>query len=217
VMIQDASQRGGRDRKDSSLVLLRDMIITKKQAKPLDNVVVLVIPIYSVDGHERFGAYNRINQNGPEEMGWRTQSQNLNLNRDYLKADTPETRAFLKLWNRLLPDYFVDDHVTDGADYQYDITYALDTTPDVPAAIAEWQAKTVTPELQQRVSATGHVIGPYIDAMDDTDVAKGIKTAPNPPRYSTGYVVLQNRPGMLVEMHMLKNYKTRVTGNYEIL
>src|SRR5437868_7422912 len=116
VLIQNAIHAGEMDGKDSCLALLRDMVITKSRARLLDRAVVVILPIYNADGHERVSPYNRINQNGPEEMGWRTQSQNLNLNRDYLKADAPETRAFLKLWNRLLPDYFVDDHVTDGAD-----------------------------------------------------------------------------------------------------
>ncbi|MCI0409872.1 MAG: peptidase M14, partial [Acidobacteria bacterium] len=109
VLIQNSIHAGEMDGKDSCLALQRDMVITKEQAALLEKAVVVVIPIYNADGHERFGPYNRINQNGPEEMGWRTQSMNLNLNRDYMKADAPETRAFLTLWNRWLPDFFVDD------------------------------------------------------------------------------------------------------------
>jgi len=142
---------------------------------------------------------------------------NLNLNRDYMKADAPETRAFLKLWNRWLPDFFVDDHVTDGADYAYDVTYNLDTGPDVYPPLADWQRRTLAPALEESVSRAGHAISPVIFLRDDSDPSQGLAVFPDTPRFSTGYTVLQNRPGMLVEMHMLKDYKTRVTGNYEIL
>ena len=217
VLIQNSIHAGEMDGKDSCLALLRDMLVTKEKAALLEKAVVMVIPIYNADGHERFGPFNRINQNGPQEMGWRTQSMNLNLNRDYVKADAPETRAFLKLWNRWLPDFFVDDHVTDGADYAYDVTYNLDTGPEVYPPLAEWQRSTLGPALEKAVTQAGHAISPVIFLRDDADPAQGITIFPDPPRFSTGYMILQNRPGMLVEMHMLKDYRTRVTGNYEIL
>jgi len=217
LLIQNAIHAGEMDGKDSCLALLRDMAITKSQARLLERAVVVIIPIYNADGHERFGHYNRINQNGPEEMGWRVNATNLNLNRDYVKAEAPETRAWLRLWNRWLPDFFVDDHVTDGADYQYDVTYSLSTGAGNDPNIIEWQQKNVAPYLDRSVAASGHVIGPLIFLTDDADPTKGIERFPSTPRFADGYVVLQNRPGMLVEMHMLKDYKTRVTGNYEIL
>ncbi len=217
VLIQNSIHAGEMDGKDSCLALLRDMTVTKEKAALLARAVVVVIPIYNADGHERFGAFNRINQNGPEEMGWRTQSMNLNLNRDYMKADAPETRAFLKLWDRWTPDFFVDDHVTDGADYLYDVTYNLDTTPDVFPALAEWQKTVLGPYLDKSVKESGHAIGPLVFLRDDSDPAQGLAVFPDTPRYSTGYTILRNRPGMLVELHMLKDYKTRVTGNYELL
>src|SRR2546425_12066134 len=96
VLVQNAIHAGEMDGKDASLALLRDIVVTKEKAALLDRAVLVVIPIYNVDGHERFGPYNRINQNGPRETGWRTQARHLNLNRDYMKADAPETRAFLK-------------------------------------------------------------------------------------------------------------------------
>jgi murein tripeptide amidase MpaA len=218
VLIQNAIHAGEMDGKDSCLALLRDMVITRTQAGLLDRAVVAIIPIYNADGHERFGPYNRINQNGPEQMGWRTQARNLNLNRDYLKADALETRGFLRFWNEWLPDFFVDDHVTDGADYQYDTTILLESNPDMPAAIAQWEEKVLFPYLKKSVDASGHLLAPYIWLADEADPSKGLTTSgATPPRFSTGYSVLQNRPAMLVEMHMLKDYRTRVTGNYEVL
>lgn len=217
VLIQNAIHAGEMDGKDACLALLRDILVTKKHAGLIERAVVVIIPIYNADGHERFGAFNRINQNGPEEMGWRVTARNLNLNRDYVKADAPETRAFLKLWNRWLPDFFVDNHVTDGADYQYDVTFGVGDYPAADADVARWQREVVEPYLSEEVNKSGHVAGPFIFLFDDTDPAKGIIRYPTQPRFADGYVVPQNRPGMLVEMHMLKDYKTRVTGNHEIL
>jgi hypothetical protein len=217
MLIQNSIHAGEMDGKDSCLALLRDIVITKSKAALLDKAVLVILPMYNVDGHERRSPYNRINQNGPEEMGWRTTSVNLNLNRDYLKADTVETRAFLRLWTRWLPDFFVDDHVTDGADFQYDTTYSISSGPDVYPPLAEWITKSLLPYTEQSVNNSGHVIGPYIAFADESDPGKGIPIFQDLPRFSTGFTVLENRPGLLVEMHMLKDYKTRVTGNYEIL
>ncbi len=217
VLVQNAIHAGEMDGKDASLALLRDMVITGADARLLDRVVLLVIPIYNADGHERVGRFNRVNQNGPEETGWRTQARNLNLNRDYMKADAPETRAWLGLWNRWLPDYFVDNHVTDGADFVYDTTYGVDTGPDVRPDHARWSREILIPWIQEAVSKAGHVIGPYLGLKDETDPAQGAVTGQDQPRFSTGYAILQNRPAMLVEMHMLKDYRTRVRGNVELM
>ena len=219
VLVQNAIHAGEMDGKDACLALLRDMVITKSQAALLDNAVFVFIPMYNADGHERRSPYNRINQNGPEEMGWRANGTNLNLNRDYLKADAPETRAFMKMFHTWLPDFFVDDHVTDGADYQYDVTFTIDDGPNVYAPTAKWIDDVVNPTLVKDVDAVrGHLASPtYITLNDDSDPAKGLGFSDDPPRFSTGYMILENRPGMLVEMHMLKDYRTRVTGNYELL
>jgi hypothetical protein len=122
VLIQACIHSGEPDGKDAGFALLRDIAITQTAAGILNNVVLLFIPIYNTDGHERSSPYNRINQNGPTDMGWRTTSTYQNLNRDYMKADTPETRAWLKLWDEWQPDLFIDCHVTDGADYRCNIT-----------------------------------------------------------------------------------------------
>jgi hypothetical protein len=219
VLVQNAIHAGEMDGKDACLALLRDMVITKTQAALLDRAVFVFIPMYNADGHERRSAYNRINQDGPQEMGWRGNGTNLNLNRDYLKASAPETRALLKMFHAWLPDFFVDDHVTDGADYQYDVTFTIDDGPNVYGPTARWIDETVTPGLEKAVDdVPGHLASPtYIELNDDTDPAKGLAFNDDPPRFSTGYMILENRPGMLVELHMLKDYRTRVTGNYAIL
>lgn len=118
VMIQACIHPGESEGKDAGLLFFRDLTQNNKYSYLLDHLSFLFIPIFNVDGHERFSPFNRINQNGPKEMGWRVTAANLNLNRDYLKADAPETRAWLKLYREWLPDFFVDCHTTDGADYQ---------------------------------------------------------------------------------------------------
>jgi murein tripeptide amidase MpaA len=219
LLVQNSIHAGEMDGKDACLALLRDLVQNQSNAQHvLDHTVFVFIPVYNIDGHERRSPYNRINQNGPEEAGWRGNGTNINLNRDYMKADAPETRAFLALFHRWLPDFFVDDHVTDGMDYQYDVTFYADDTPNVAPATARWLHDIVTPQIAEHLNASGYLAFPYlIDLNDDTDPAKGLSFDPNPPRFSTGYAILENRPGLLVELHMLKDYKTRVTGNYELL
>jgi murein tripeptide amidase MpaA len=218
LLVQNSIHAGEMDGKDACLALLRDIVQNPDRAKLLEKVVLVFIPVYNIDGHERRSAYSRVNQNGPALSGWRANATNLNLNRDYMKADAPETRAFLRMFHRWMPDFFVDNHVTDGADFQYDVTFALDVTPDVFPATAEWLRDSVSPELVRRVNATGHLAFPSpIFLNDDTDPSHGLAFHDNPPRFSTGLMILENRPGLLVELHMLKDYRTRVTGDYEVL
>lgn len=218
VLVQNAIHAGEMDGKDSCLALLRDMVITGKDADLLDRAVFVFIPMYNADGHERRSPYNRINQNGPEEMGWRGNGTNINLNRDYMKADAPETRAFMTMFHRWLPDFFVDDHVTDGADFQYDVTFTIEHFSNLNAEIGHWLESSVIADLEHQVDTSGHLASPtYISLVDESDPSKGLGFDAFVPRFSTGYMNLENRPSMLVELHMLKDYKTRVTGNYELL
>ena len=126
ILIINGIHSGEIEGKDASMLLLREILITKEKEYLLDSLNIIVIPIFSVDGHERKSKFNRINQNGPEEMGWRTTAQNLNLNRDWMKADAPEMQAMLKLVNEWDPDFIIDTHTTNGADYQYTVTYSIE-------------------------------------------------------------------------------------------
>ncbi len=218
LLVQNSIHAGEMDGKDACLALLRDLMQIPDRARLLENVVLVFIPVYNIDGHERRSAHSRINQNGPALAGWRANATNLNLNRDYMKADAPETRAFLRMFHRSMPDFFVDNHVTDGADFQYDITFTLDETLDVFPATAEWLRDSVTPDLVRRVNDSGHLTFPnQIFLNDETDPSQGLTLHDNPPRFSTGFMILENRPGLLVELHMLKDYRTRVTGDYEVM
>jgi hypothetical protein len=216
LLVQNGIHAGEIDGKDACLMLLRDIAITKTKAALLDHVILLIIPVFNVDGHERFGRYNRINQNGPEEMGWRVTAQNLNLNRDYMKADAPEMQAWLRMYNAWLPDFFVDCHVTDGADYQYVVTYSIESGVNVAEPVRRWINSVYLPDLR-RVKTAGIPVTPYVDFRDDYDPAKGLQGGTAPPRFSTIYVTLHNRPGLLIETHMLKEYKKRVEGTSAVL
>ena len=217
VLVQAGIHAGEIDGKDAGLALLRDIAVTKERAALLDHVVLLFMPIYNVDGHERFGPWNRINQDGPKEMGWRVTARNLNLNRDYMKADAVETRAWLKVFNAWRPDFMVDSHVTDGADFQYDITYAIETGPNVAPQVAGWTSKTLLPRLLPALEARGHLVAPYIQLVDDANPGRGQTGGVAEPRFSTGYTVLRNRPSFLIETHMLKDYPTRVAATYDTI
>ena len=217
VLIQACIHSGEPDGKDAGFALLRDLAITKTAAGILENVVLLFIPIYNTDGHERATRYNRINQNGPEEMGWRTTSTYQNLNRDYMKADTLETRAWLNLWNEWDPDLFIDCHVTDGADYRCNITYHHERHAGVDDAIVEWEKDVFGGRVAPATEAAGNVISWYLEFIDNRDLPRGTRDFNGSPRFSTGYVPIRNRPGILIETHMIKDYRSRVIGTYDFL
>src|SRR6185436_13366743 len=167
--------------------------------------------------HERSTPYNRINQNGPAEMGWRTTSTYQNLNRDYMKADTPETRAWLRLWNEWQPDLFIDCHVTDGADYRSNITYHHEHHAGIDEGVLQWERETFGQRVVPATEAAGNVISWYLEFIDNRDLTLGTRDFNGSPRFSTGYVPLRNRPAILIETHMLKEYGSRVIGTYHFL
>lgn len=214
VLIQAGIHSGEIDGKDAGLMLLRDIMLGKEIAL-IQQVNLLFIPILSVDGHERFAAHNRVNQRGPEKMGWRTNSNNLNLNRDYSKLATPELKAVAKVINEYKPDLYLDIHVTDGEDYQYDITYGSNRefASDSPN-IAQWLETKMNPYLDSQLTEWGHNPGPLVFARDKKDFAKGISGWTASPRFSNGYGDVRHLPTILVENHSLKPYKRRVLGTY---
>lgn len=217
LMVEACIHSGESEGKDAMLMLLRDVVANKQHTQFFDNVSLLFIPIFNVDGHERFSAYSRINQNGPTEMGWRTTAQNLNLNRDFLKADAPEMQAWLRLFNQWNPEFFIDTHTTDGADYQYAITYALETEGQADEGLKQWQKKSFIPAVEQKMEQRGFPLFPYVSFKSWHDPRSGLVSGVASPIYSQGYTSARNRPGMLVETHMLKPYHLRVEATYNII
>jgi len=218
VLIQNGIHAGEIEGKDACLALARDIAVLQTRASLLDSCIVLVLPIYSVDAHERRGKYNRMNQNGPDPTGWRTTPIGLNLNRDYTKAEAPETHALLsEVYTRWWPELLVDDHTTDGADYRHDVTYAYSHGPSVPAGIDHWYTDAFEGRVIPALTAKGHLPAPYLSFRHGNDPRSGIDFGNMPPRFSTGYAPVQCRAAILVETHMLKPYGVRVQATYDLL
>lgn len=217
MLIEGGIHPGEAEGTDAILMLMRDIAITKEQEHLLENITFIFLPALNVDGLNRFGPYNRINQNGPEEMGWRTNAQNLNLNRDFLKADAPEMHAWLTMFNSWLPDFFIDCHASDGADYQYVITYVMEIFGTMDPMLTRWQEKDFLPWLQGNMDASGHPMFPYVSFRRWHDPRSGLRSGASPPRLSQGYTAIQNRPGLLIETHMLKPHKERAEATYAML
>lgn len=217
LMVQAGIHPGESEGKDAMLLLLRDLVTKNINAALFEHVSLLFIPIFNVDGHERFSPYGRINQNGPAEMGWRTTAQNLNLNRDFLKADAPEMQAWLKLYNMWQPEFFIDTHTSDGADYQYVITYVLETFGNMDDGLTQWQKKDYLPLLEKHMKTNGFPLFPYVSFRRWHDPRSGLISSAASPAYSQGYTAQRNRPGLLVETHMLKPYHQRVEATKAII
>jgi hypothetical protein len=217
LLAQAGIHSGEIDGKDAGMMLLRDMTVAGKKRGLLDKVNFLFVPILSVDAHERFSAYSRINQRGPIEMGWRTNARNLNLNRDYTKLDTPEMQAMIRALNEWDPDLYFDIHVTDGADYQYDITCGYNGKHGYSPAIAAWLDEAWQPTIERDLKMMGHIPGPLIFAANWRDFQQGMVDWTASPRFSNGYGDLRHLPTVLVENHSLKPFKQRVLGTYVML
>ena len=217
LLVEACIHPGECEGKDAGITLIRDIVINKKYPGLLDHLTLLFIPIFNVDGFTRFGPYNRINQNGPKEMGWRVNANNLNLNRDFLKAETPEMQAWLKLFNEWMPDFFIDSHTTDGADYQYVITYQMETFGNMDKGLTDWSKSTFIPQMLGKMDEAGFPLFPYIEFRDWHNPKSGLESGVAPPMLSQGYTSLRNRPGLLIETHMLKPYQQRVSSTYQCI
>lgn len=218
VLIQNGIHSGEIEGKDASLALIRDIAVLRTRPELIDSVIVLILPIFSVDAHERSGPYNRINQNGPEEMGWRATPIGLNLNRDYLKVESPEMRAMIgKVFTQWWPHLLVDNHTTDGADYRHDLTYAFNRGAATEPALDGWLSEAFEVRVLGRCRELGHLPAPYLTFVKGDDPLSGIQSGSSSARYSTGYGPIQCRPAILIETHMLKSYALRVKATYDVM
>jgi len=204
------------DGKDAGMMILRDLTVAGR-IEALDRVNLLFVPVLNPDGHERRSPYSRINQRGPSEMGWRTNARNQNLNRDFAKLDTPEVQSLVRVIERWSPDLYIDLHVTDGIDYQYDITWGYNGAHAWSPSIAGWLDEMFSPKVGARLSEMGHVPGPLVFAVDRRDLSKGIFGWTAGPRFSNGYGDARHLATVLVENHSLKPYRQRVLGTYVLL
>ena len=216
VLIQNGIHAGEIDGKDASLMILRDMAAGRHR-EILDAVTLVILPIYNVDGHERVSPYNRPNQDGPRQgMGFRTTAGGLDLNRDHLKISSEEARSLIALVNAWRPHLHIDNHVTDGVDHDWVLTWAWAEAPQAPAPVDAW-LRAHMPAVLAATAKAGHKNGPYVDLLDGNDPAKGFSSWVGQPRYSSGYFPLRNRPSILVETHSYKPYKDRVLATRDFL
>lgn len=216
LLIQSCIHSGEVDGKTASEMIIRDLVLGKLP-EILDAGVILFLPIYNADGHERISPYNRANQNGPVDgMGFRTTAQGLDLNRDHLKLESPEARALIRLVNRWRPDLHVDNHVTDGSRHHWILTLSHAEAPQLAQPLDTWLKKHLS-QIKSSLSKEGIANGPYVGLVDGADPAKGIDSSVAAPRYSTGYFTLRNRISILVEMYAYAPFEDRVKENYAFL
>lgn len=216
LFAQAGIHSGEIDGKDAGLMLLRDLSFGGL-SHLLDKVSLLFVPILNVDGHERVSVFSRVNQRGPDEMGWRTNARNLNLNRDYAKLDIPEIRAVVRVLDRWQPDLYLDLHVTDGIEKQNDVTWGFTGSHGHSPAIGRWLEEWLDPTLSDDLREMGHIPGPHVFVFDRTDPSRGILAWEGGPRYSDGYGSSRHVATVLVENHSLKPYKQRVLGTRVLL
>jgi Zinc carboxypeptidase len=210
MLVQGGIHAGEIDGKDAGFLLLRELLEGELGKGVLDKEVLLFVPVFNVDGHERFAAWNRPNQRGPEEMGWRTTAQNYNLNRDYVKADTPEMQAMLRLADEWDPLAMMDLHVTDGAKFEHDVSIMVEPTEGADEPLRK-VGKAWRDGVIARLAKQGSLPLPFYPSFVENDnPASGFEHSVASPRFSQSYFSQRNRLGMLVETHSWKDYPTRV-------
>lgn len=218
ILVESCIHSGEPDGKDATMIFMRNMLVEGKDIELLDNVSFLFIPILNIDGHEDFRATNRINQNGPAELGTRNTAQQLNLNRDFLKADAPEMRAWLKLYNEWMPELFIDVHVTNGADFQYVTTYAIENHGTMmEEGLRQWTTDVFEKQLNEQMTEVGFPMFLYASFRNSNAPEQGIFINIYDPRYSEAYAAARNRIGLLLENHIYKPYKQRVMCTIEAI
>ncbi len=217
VLVQGGIHAGEIDGKDAGFLALRQMLDGELAKGDLDRQVLLFVPVFNVDGHENFRAWNRPNQRGPEQMGWRTTAQNFNLNRDYVKADTPEMQAMLALVDAWDPLATIDLHVTDGAKFQHGVSVEIEPLHAGDTALREIGAGFRDGVVRQ-LDAQGAMAVPFYPSLVEYDNPdSGFADSVYAPRFSNGYFQLRNRFGMLVETHSWKPYPTRVRITHDAI
>lgn len=214
LLINNGIHPGEPDGIDASMMLLRDIVQGKKQLP--SNIVLAVIPLYNIGGALNRNAFYRVDQNGPAEFGSRGNAQNLDLNRDFIKADSRNARAFQQIYQMCDPDVFIDNHVSNGADYQHIMTLLSTQHNKLGGAMGKYLHDTFEPGLYKKMKEKGYDLIPYVNHFGDTPDSGWVAYADG-PRYSSGYTTLFHTFGFVPETHMLKPYKQRVEATYALM
>lgn len=214
IFINNGIHPGESDGIDATMMLIRDLALGK--IKVPQNTKVAAIEAYNISGMQRRGKFSRANQNGPEEHGFRGNARNFDLNRDFIKNDTENAKAFQEIFHWLKPIYFIDNHVSNGADYQYTFTYISTNKERLGNSLGTYFHKEMQPKLIQNMEKSKILNVPYINIHGDSP-DEGFPAFMDSPRYATGYTTLFNIPGTVAETHMLKPYQDRVKATYEYM
>lgn len=214
ILVNNGIHPGEPDGIDASMLLVRD-IVTHKKNLPA-NVVLAIIPVYNIGGCLNRSAFYRVDQNGPKEFGFRGNSQNLDLNRDFIKADSKEARSFAEIFHLCDPDVFVDNHVSNGADYQHVMTLLTSQHSKLGGVMGEYLNKQFEPGLYALMKEKGYDLVPYVSFGGNTPDA-GLTAYFDGPRYSSGYATLWHTFAFVPETHMLKSYEQRVQSTYALM
>ena len=216
ILINNGIHPGESDGIDASMLLLRDIVQNDSLKKKYANSLIAIIPVYNVGGALNRNAHTRTNQNGPVSYGFRGNARNFDLNRDFIKQDTKNAAAFAEIFHTINPDVFIDNHVSNGADYQYALTHLFTQHNKLGGNLGTFLENEMRPEIEKSLQEKKILITPYVNVWGNTPEA-GFSQFYDSPRYSTGYTTLFHTLGLMVETHMLKPYKIRVTQTYELM
>ena len=214
LLINNGIHPGEPDGIDATMLLFRDL--AQGKIKTPKHTVLVTIPIYNVGGSLNRNSSTRTNQDGPKAYGFRGNARNYDLNRDFIKAETQNARTFTQIYHLVKPAVFIDNHVSNGADYQYILTHLFTQHNNIGGDLGEYLHTEMMPSLEQHLATKNWDITPYVNVFNEVPEA-GFTQFLDGPRYSTGYTALFNSLGMMVETHMLKPYKPRVYGTYELM
>lgn len=214
ILVNNGIHPGEPDGIDASMMLARDLVNGKIHLP--ENTAIAFIPVYNIGGCLNRNSYTRANQNGPEEYGFRGNSQNLDLNRDFTKCDSREARSFAQLFHWLEPDIFLDNHVSDGADYQHTMTLITTQYDKLGPSLGKYLREVFEPTVYSGMKTKGWDLIPYVD-FENEDIKQGIRMFYETPRYSSGYAALFNTLSFIAETHMLKPYNQRVRSTYDLM
>lgn len=214
ILVSNGIHPGEPDGIDASMLLIRDLAMGKLKAPK--NIVLAIIPVYNIGGALNRNSFSRVNQDGPIAYGFRGNSQNLDLNRDFIKSDTKEAVSFAKIFHFLNPDIYLDNHVSDGADYQYTMTLLTTQHNKLGGEIGKYLHTKFEPSLFKGMADRGMAMTPYVN-FEEGNPEKGWNYFYDPPRYSSGYAAMFQTISFMSETHMLKPFPQRVLQTYALM
>jgi hypothetical protein len=212
LLINNGIHPGEPEGIDASMMLTRDLLKGNKLPK---DVVICIIAVYNIDGNMNRG-HSRANQNGPDAYGFRGNYRNLDLNRDFIKADSRNALAFAQILNTWQPEVLLDNHVSDGADYQYVMTLIETQKDKQNPLLADYTAKVMTADLYKGMKKSGFEMIPYgagESGLPDSGIVSFMET----PRFSTGFAAQHNMISYMTETHMLKPFDKRLYATYNFM